>query len=185
MEWMILPLKRYAEFTGRSRRKEYWMFYLLRILISFVFGILGGSIAGMSASAGTSPNALSSGGFGVVQGLNAIVALALLVPSISVTVRRLHDTNRSGWWILAPLVPLIIGLTALFSSIGAIATLNSSDVAAAMAGGGGIVFGLAMLATLVMGIVVFVFTVLDGTPGPNKFGSDPKGADRDLTNVFS
>ena len=88
MEWATLPLKKYAEFTGRARRKEYWMFYLLAIVLYVVAGILDG-ILGMSGMIA-----------GVYGPLMAIVALSLIVPSIAVGIRRLHDTNRSGWWLL-------------------------------------------------------------------------------------
>ncbi|MBB1645380.1 DUF805 domain-containing protein [Sphingobacterium sp. UME9] len=78
----------YANFEGRARRKEYWMFFLANLIISAVFGILG-QIASL---------------FTYVSGL---VSLALLIPGIAVTVRRLHDTNKSGWFILVALIPFI------------------------------------------------------------------------------
>jgi len=95
MEWATLPLKRYAEFTGRSRRKEYWMFTLLAIGIYIVASILD-RIAGM--------NGMIAGRYGPIM---ALVALGLLVPSIAVSIRRLHDSDRSGWWLLLGLVPMV------------------------------------------------------------------------------
>ena len=94
MEWATLPLKRYAEFTSRSRRKEYWMFLLLSIGIYIIASILDG-IAGL--------NGMIAGRYGPVT---ALVALGLLVPSLAVSVRRLHDSDRSGWWLLLGLVPI-------------------------------------------------------------------------------
>ena len=94
MEWATLPLKRYAEFTGRSRRKEYWMFVLLSIGIYLIASILD-RIAGM--------NGMIAGRYGPIT---ALVALGLLVPSLAVSVRRLHDSDRSGWWLLLGLVPI-------------------------------------------------------------------------------
>lgn len=81
-------LKKYATFTGRSRRREYWMFALIHTLIYM---------------------ALWGAGFVVdIMALVAILyALALLIPNLAVTVRRLHDTGRSGWWILIALVPFV------------------------------------------------------------------------------
>ena len=109
MEWMILPLKRYLEFSGRSRRKEFWMYVLFQVILlviaSFVDVALGyGKVdtyaqATEGYAAGFSVN---SQGPAVI-----IVALALLIPSIAVAVRRLHDTDRSGWWILIGLIPLV------------------------------------------------------------------------------
>jgi len=92
MDWYLDVLKKYAVFEGRARRKEYWMFFLFNIIIAVVLGIIDGIL-----------------GIGV---LSAIYMLAVLVPGIAVTVRRLHDTGRSGWWILIGLVP-IVGLVLL------------------------------------------------------------------------
>ena len=100
MEWAILPLKRYAEFTGRSRRKEYWMFTLLCVVVAVVLGIVE-SILGLG------------GMVGYYGPLTALFLLAILVPSIAVGIRRLHDTNRSGWWILISFVPFVGGLILL------------------------------------------------------------------------
>ena len=95
MKWATLPLKRYAEFTGRSRRKEYWMFVLLSIGIYFIASILD-RIAGM--------NGMIAGTYGPIT---ALVVLGLLVPSLAVSIRRLHDSDRSGWWLLLGLVPMV------------------------------------------------------------------------------
>ena len=95
MEWATLPLKRYAEFTGRSRRKEYWMYTLLAIGIYIVTSILD-RIAGM--------NGMIAGRYGPIT---ALVALGLIVPSLAVSIRRLHDSDRSGWWLLLGLVPMV------------------------------------------------------------------------------
>lgn len=92
--YFVKGLKNYATFSGRARRKEYW-FYLLfytmfMLLLSFIDGVMG--LYSVEA------------GIGFFSG---IYALALLIPSLAVSVRRLHDTNRSGWWLLISLVPLI------------------------------------------------------------------------------
>ncbi|HEY9433145.1 MAG TPA: DUF805 domain-containing protein [Blastocatellia bacterium] len=97
MNWYLDVLKKYAVFNGRARRKEYWMFFLFNVIISIVLLIVDG-ILGTSAVPGT------MGLFG------AIYLLALLVPGIAVAVRRLHDTGRSGWWILIGLVPFVGGI---------------------------------------------------------------------------
>ncbi|MHA7819498.1 MAG: DUF805 domain-containing protein [Erythrobacter sp.] len=100
MDWMMMPLKRYAEFEGRSRRMEYWMFQLGQLIVFFaVFVIiaLGGAATGGGDAGGV---------FGVI-GLLLIFALALglFIPNLAVAVRRLHDQDKSGWWYLIALIP--------------------------------------------------------------------------------
>jgi uncharacterized membrane protein YhaH (DUF805 family) len=101
MEWATLPLKRYAEFSGRSRRKEYWMFVLLTFGLYIVAAIIDG-ILGLGGSIG-----------GAYGPLMLIVALGLLVPSIAVGIRRLHDLDKSGWWLLIALIPFVGGIVLL------------------------------------------------------------------------
>jgi uncharacterized membrane protein YhaH (DUF805 family) len=113
MSWYMQVLKKYAVFAGRARRKEFWMFFLVYLIIVVVLMIIE-SILGLP---------------GILSG---IYSLALLIPSIAVTVRRLHDTGRTGWWWWIGLVP-VIGI-----------------------------------------IVLLVFMALEGEPGPNQYGPDPK-----------
>ncbi|AZQ11592.1 DUF805 domain-containing protein [Shewanella khirikhana] len=87
MEYFIGALKKYADFTGRARRKEYWMFVLF-YLIFYVVTI------GIDVALGTTFIA-------------AIFSLGLLLPSLAIGARRLHDTGRSGWWQLIGFIPLI------------------------------------------------------------------------------
>ena len=106
MDWMLMPLKRYADFNGRSRRKEFWMFTLLNVIVTMVlYGLI---IAGLDFETGQ-PGALSMVG----GGLLLIYALAFLVPSIAVYVRRFHDQDKSGWLVLLMFVPVIGGLILL------------------------------------------------------------------------
>jgi uncharacterized membrane protein YhaH (DUF805 family) len=109
MHWMLMPLRRYAEFTGRSRRKEYWMFYLLNVLISLFVGLLFvvGYVANMSQSE------MDTYLMPVVY-IACAYGLATLIPGLAVTVRRLHDTDRSGWNILWGLLPLVGGFILLY-----------------------------------------------------------------------
>jgi|1185.fasta_scaffold557531_1 uncharacterized membrane protein YhaH (DUF805 family) len=84
--------QKYADFTGRARRSEYWFFFLFNFIAQSVAGILDGLFRIRSVYGGP------------IQGL---VWLALLVPSLAVGVRRLHDTGRSGWWLLIGLIPIV------------------------------------------------------------------------------
>jgi len=110
MEWMLLPLKRYAQFSGRSRRKEYWMYVLFLVLAAIVLGIIE-SILGLGGHAVLASETGASGAFyGAIVNrgiLSNLFTLATFIPSLAVAVRRLHDTNRSGWWYLLIFVPLI------------------------------------------------------------------------------
>ena len=93
MSWYFAALKKYAVFSGRARRKEYWMFFLFNIIIGLGLGLIEG-IAGIAPESDASV-------------LGGIYGLAVLIPSFAVSVRRLHDTNRTGWWLFISLVPLI------------------------------------------------------------------------------
>ncbi len=83
MKWYLEVLRQYAVFTGRARRQEYWMFVLINMIISVALSVLS---------------------FGILE---TLYALAVFIPSMAVSVRRLHDTGRSGWWLLVGLVPFI------------------------------------------------------------------------------
>lgn len=88
MNWYMEVLKKYTEFSGRSRRTEYWMFTLFNIIISIVLSVVDGIV-------------------GTLGILSMLYFLAILIPSLAVSIRRLHDTDRSGWWLLVGLVPFI------------------------------------------------------------------------------
>ena len=167
MELMFQPLKRYVDFNGRSRRSEYWLWFLFQMIASLVFGILK-SIIGDTADL-----------------LNGLFSLAILLPSIAVGVRRFHDVNRTGWWILFPFAVFIVALIVFFSVTGATFLNNLKSLAdvgpnptpdQAMAMLTTLApMGWVFLAWLAAGVVTLVFQVTDGTPGPNRFGPDPKG----------
>ena len=94
MNWYLGVLKKYAVFSGRARRKEYWFFALFSLIASIVLTVIDLMIGSFDAELGTGL-------------LNSIYALAVLIPSLAVSVRRLHDTDHSGWWLLIALIPLI------------------------------------------------------------------------------
>ncbi|PPU93704.1 DUF805 domain-containing protein [Xanthomonas populi] len=102
MEWMLLPLKRYAHFTGRSRRNEYWMFLWMQTI---VLPVLSG-IFGIAAVIGGGDNGQGPLAW-VVFAIRVIFGLALIVPGIAVTVGRLHDQRKSGRFYLISLVPYV------------------------------------------------------------------------------
>jgi uncharacterized membrane protein YhaH (DUF805 family) len=88
MEWYLKVIRNYVGFQGRARRKEYWMFFLFNVIIAFVIGFVEGLL-------------------NLPQVLSTLYSLAIFLPSLAVGVRRLHDTGRSGLWLLIVFIPLI------------------------------------------------------------------------------
>lgn len=93
MDYFLQALKNYAVFSGRARRKEYWMFMLFQMLFAFV-AILADHLLGTDMN----------GGGGAIY---LLYTLALFIPGLAVAVRRLHDVDKSGWFLLIVLVPLV------------------------------------------------------------------------------
>ena len=122
MEWYLKVMRdNYSNFSGRARRKEYWMFTLFFLLFSIAATILTTALSKVGETA-----AMIAVIFFVVW------CFAHIVPSLAVTVRRLHDTGKSGWLYLLTMIPYIGGL------------------------------------------IIFIFTVIEGDKGDNKYGPDPK-----------
>ena|ERR1039458_10148902 len=119
MEWYLMVWKKFAVFSGRSRRKEYWMFFLFNTLIEFALCILALLL-------------MKSGIGSILYGVCALYMVACIIPAVAVSVRRLHDTSKSGWLFLLVVIP-IIGP-----------------------------------------IVLLVLFMLEGNPGANQYGPDPK-----------
>lgn len=193
MNYMLMPLRRYADFNGRSRRKEFWLWQLLNLLIQLVligsfFVMFLSAMGRVDARGGLERSSYSSNyesrydedrsssdsDFGdsnrrsrdrgysyssgsrwdvdermmaqelgtfpwILLGLGMLWSLIVFIPNIAVTIRRLHDQDKSGWMILLGLIPIV----------GA--------------------------------IILLVFYFIEGTRGPNRFGPDPKGPDIDRT----
>jgi uncharacterized membrane protein YhaH (DUF805 family) len=94
MNWYLTVVKNYAGFSGRARRKEYWMFLLFNMIFAFVAAIIDNVV-------GTASPEL---GYGVFYGL---YTLAMIIPGIAVIVRRLHDVGKSGWMYFIVLIPFV------------------------------------------------------------------------------
>ncbi len=119
MNWYLAVLKKYAVFSGRARRKEYWMFTLFNIIFAIIAMVIDNVIG----------TAIKGIGYGLIY---ILYILAVLLPALAVSVRRLHDTGRSGWFLLIMLIPFVGPIWLL------------------------------------------VLMCLDGTPGENKYGANPK-----------
>ena len=122
MPIFLQPFVRYADFTGRSRRSEYWLFRLVTIVAYIALFLIAEALRSYNSFLYILPMMLFF-----------VLALASIVPSLAVGFRRLHDSDRSAWWILIAFVPILGPL------------------------------------------VLLAFLCIDGTPGDNRFGPDPKG----------
>ena len=164
MEWVLMPLRRYAEFSGRSRRTEFWAWHLFHFVVYVFVTGLSGAFMNTTGSAD-----LSSPGM-ILNLLYFVFWLATLVPTIAVTVRRLHDTDRSGaWWFIAPFPPYPTAAFLIFAVGIGLAMAGASSSALVATG------SLVAVASLIGWVTLLVFLFQDGTRGPNRFGDDPKG----------
>lgn len=153
-------LAQYATFSGRAMRSEYWWFYLFTVIVSIV-------TAGIDALL----NTVFDNGFGVV---GLVTSLALLLPTWAVTVRRLHDMGRTGWWVLLPLVLtlalVVMGFVAVF-----VLVLNFGGGDASLTWLVTVPILVLVLLTVASLIVLLVFLCQGSEAGPNKYGPSPKG----------
>lgn len=144
--WVLLPVKRYAQFSGRSSRAEYWWFTLVSTAAGFAFDAIDRAIGS---------------GFAI---LGLIFTVGLFVPSLSVTVRRLHDIGMSGWWMLAALAPaFFFGMQSSFNRL-------ESEF------NGGTAANSSLLSISLFVIVCLALAVclaLPGKKGSNRYGGDP------------
>lgn len=97
MKWYKKVLSQYADFKGRARRKEFWMFVLFNFIFACIAAVIDNILGLTYSETGTGP-------------FYGIYALAVLIPGLAVSVRRLHDIGKSGWWLLITLVPIIGGI---------------------------------------------------------------------------
>jgi uncharacterized membrane protein YhaH (DUF805 family) len=154
---------------------EFWMWILFTLIVGLVLGFIDGILGlrfGPSSSSFSSGATTGFSTFSSIGILGLLWSLATLVPNIAVAMRRLHDTDRTGWWLLLPVIPYVIGLVIM---LGAAAGQNLGLIA---------VGGIFSLIGLVGAIVLLVFYCLPGTPGPNRFGPDPLGGVGNLSQTF-
>jgi uncharacterized membrane protein YhaH (DUF805 family) len=172
--WALRPLKNYANFSGRASRAEFWWFFLFVLIVYLVFSIALFATVDASASpaVGAQPSFALFGAFGAAGMFMIFFYLALLLPTIAVQVRRLHDTNRSGWWlgILWLMYPVYMALI-----LGSSFSLGQAEATRGV--GLAIASAIFALVFFVYSIVLFVFFCLRGTQGANRFGDDPYGPD--------
>jgi uncharacterized membrane protein YhaH (DUF805 family) len=150
VDWAKRPiLENYADLTGRAPRAEYWWYILGIIIAAVVLSVIEGAVG------------LKGMVLGLYGPLTCLLMLATIVPSLAVGARRLHDTNRSGWWQLLAYAPytllLLIG-PASGSALGALALA-----------------GMISIIAMICAVIVLIFMVLPSKPGANKYGPNPYG----------
>lgn len=171
-DYFIYCFKNYAKFSGRARRSEFWFFQLFNFIISIAISTAAQTFSWVTDS-------------WAVLGFSCLYSFAVIVPSLAVTVRRLHDTGRSGWWLLSYYIPNILTFTLFIVVIVQIISENSfyqldnldadslpwTTIWACL---------LSLLVTFVFSIVILVWLCTDSHPGTNKYGPNPKGVE-DIT----
>ena len=158
---------KYADFSGRATRAEYWWWVLATTIVSMAFSSVESFINAVSDTYFFSP-------------LSSIFLLAILLPNLAVTARRLHDTGKSGWWQLVWIVigvmgtiPLIVGIAVgLIAVFGGGSWANFTELGFWIP----IVFGLLVSLLIWVGLAIWmlIWLVRQGQPGPNQYGSDPR-----------
>ena len=164
-------LRKFFDFKGRARRSEFWWFYLFTLIVSWVFSFLGIIHPYVSY-------------FGL------LVGMVLWIPSYAAMTRRLHDTGRSGWWVVILLVLMLV----VFGCVGAVFMPYASEMMAAsdnaeiinivmdaLEGSKGgnattpmLIAAFTAIVVMIVGIIILIFTVLDSHARPNKYGPSPK-----------
>lgn len=178
--WALRPFKRYAEFSGRSSRAEFWWFFLALFLVYMVvWFVFVGAIASTIMANQGNPSVGMFGALGIGGILFGLVWLALIIPSIAVQVRRLHDTNRSGWWLGGFYLLYGVYVVLVIGSLGSVMAAAGAGGAASPAPANAAIFTGAMalgLAMFIYMIALLVFYCMPGTTGSNSYGDDPYGA---------
>lgn len=162
-------VRKYADFSGRATRAEFWWWVLATMLVGFAIGTVDGAI-----------NALLAGGIGYgFSPLSSIFGLAVLLPDLAVTCRRLHDIGKSGWWQLAWFVIAFLGAIPLIAGV-------IIFVVSGFSGAKGWEMDEGSLVVMIVGIIVslliwlaiaiwwIVWLARQGDAGPNRFGEDPR-----------
>ena len=146
MDWFKkVVFENYANFSGRARRKEYWMFMLFYFIFSLVLGLISALL----------------GVFGSL--LLLVWSLGLFLPTIAVTIRRFHDSGKTGWWYLAsfaPIVPL-----SLFAYMSLTETFGGNMLVASL---------VLLVISVAICFIPLIFLFLNSEPGANQWGPNPK-----------
>ena len=149
IEAVTSVFRNYVNFNGRAQRSEFWWFVLFSFVSQFILNF--------------------------VPIIGSIYSLVLLLPSLAVTARRLHDTDRTAWWMLLYLIPILgfIILVILFFALLGINVFDPWRASDAEWGVLGLFFLVWLLGSIAAWVVLLVFQIMPGTVGPNRYGPDP------------
>lgn len=172
---------KYATLKGRSRRSEYWWFSLFLTLLALVFFLPIILVSSWYSLKGVDVNETIMWPMalvGLLAFLGSLVCLALLIPSLTVQVRRLHDVGRSGWWVVWSVVAAIAFEILAFCLLGSrysdMIPLQEYKEAFAVSTFGGVALSLLGLINAFICIALIVFSLFDSHKGVNKYGPSPK-----------
>lgn len=178
--WALRPLKNYANFSSRASRAEFWWYFLFVMVLYLVVWVAAITVIG-SRAASEGPSSIATiGAFGAIGIFVVLFWLALFIPSIAVQVRRLHDINRSGWWLAAYYLCDVAYVAVTIASMGSLTMPGDGSAPSVSGMVAASIFGLIFF---VLSIVLLVFFCLPGTNGANRFGEDPYGAN--IEEVFA
>ncbi len=158
-QWGLEPFRKFATFSGRAPRAEYWYFYLLYVLVGIPANFID-----RATGAGYASGAL---------------LLVFALPFVAVAVRRIHDGGRSGWWLMLPIAGGAIAGVGFGVAMG-----RQGDVYPGLTGLPLMVVWFGGLVAFGMGLILLIWLIGKGTDGPNRFGPDPLDRGDDIAGVF-
>ena len=168
--------KKYFDFKGRARRSEYWWFILFGFIVYFVWAFLTAFLLALGIEGlGRSDVMVGSPimAFFTTSGIIMLPILFLVIPMYSALTRRLHDTGRSGWWVVASLaLSIVYSVTYFYMFYQMISSRR--DMMEGFSSPLMIVILILALASMALGIALLVFSVMDSQPHENKYGPSPK-----------
>ena len=166
--------RKYFDFTGRARRSEYWWFILFYTIVLLIWIFLTSIIMALGLYHGDS-NMYPLSGIFTSAGIMMVPILVFIIPQYAAQTRRLHDTGRSGWWVVASIVfSLAYLVTYCFSVLKPLIENGSKGFEGFLSSPMLIVVCLLGMISSILSIVILVFTILDGQRGENKYGPSPK-----------
>jgi len=163
--------RKYATFSGRAARPEYWWFVLFIILGSMVAAALDGALFG-TRYVETAPGMTEMQTEGPI---NTVFSLGTLIPGLAVGWRRMHDTGRSGLFLLYPLI-VMVGMGSFIGFVAGFEPLLSGDLSALVAGVSGLVIAVAMIVLVLSPLLVLWWLTRPSQAGANRYGPHPYGA---------